>query len=411
MKKLLSLLILVFLLIPSINIIPAEKQGNNKVYDDVYIDCFFAKTKEQPFRLIQDATKTSTLQPFDIMIQLLMRLSKVPSISACVISNNTIVWTKGYGMYDIENKKPATNETLYNIASISKTVTATAILQLYEQECFDLDDDINNYLQFSVRHPQYLDIPITFRMLLSHQSGLSEDPEDFYKYFPPDQCHIPLYPWIETYLNPNGNNYTTKIWSDDAPGENFHYANIGFALIGYLVETISGQSFHQYCKENIFTPLKMYNTSYLLSDINLSNLAIPYRFRFIRYIPYGHYCYIGYPCGSIQTSVTEFSHFIIAHMNQGIYDGYQLLNATTIQLMHTVQYPNGDYGLGWVIWNNTNNEHFYGHTGGDFGVATSVTVRASDNTAVIYFTNGEPWKPIQMRAWALFENILFSNLI
>jgi CubicO group peptidase (beta-lactamase class C family) len=408
MKKLLCLLILVILLIPSITIIPAEKEGNNIVYVDDYVECIRDRTKEGSSRLIQDSINTATIQPVDLMIQLLMRISKVPSLSACLIRNNTIIWSKGYGLYDIEHKKTATDKTLYNIASISKTVTATAILQLYEKSLIDLDDDIDNYLPFSVRHPQYPDIPITFKMLLSHQSGLSEDPENFYKYFPPDRCHIPLYPWIETYLNPQGNNYTSKIWSDDAPGETFHYANIGFALIGYLVEAITGQSFHQYCKDNIFIPLKMHNTSYILSDINLSNLAIPYQFRFIRYIPYGHYCYIGYPCGSIQTSVTELSHFIIAHMNQGKYEEYQLLNATTIQLMHTVQYPDGDYGLGWVIWNNTDNEHFYGHTGGDYGVSTSVTVRVSDNTSVIYFANGEPLRPIQIKAWGLIENILFS---
>jgi CubicO group peptidase (beta-lactamase class C family) len=98
-------------------------------------------------------------------------------------------------------------------------------------------------------------------------------------------------------------------------------------------------------------------------------------------------------------------------MNNGEYDRYQLLNASTIELMHTIQYPNGDYGLGWGIWNNSNNEHFYGHTGGDYGVATSVSVRTNDNTAVIYFTNGDPIKPIQFLAWNLFENTLFSYFI
>ena len=407
MKKILCLMILIFLLIPSINIIPAELVDNNTVYFNYYTDFLIYRIREQPSRLFQDAINTETIQPIDLMIQLLMYLSKVPSISVCIIRNNTIIFSKGYGLYNIEHKKPAPDKTLYNIASISKSVTATALLQLYEKHQLDLDDDIDNYLPFSLRHPKYSDIPITFKMLLSHQSGLSEDPEDFYKYFPPDQCPIPLYPWIESYLSPQGNNYTSEIWSDDAPGEAFHYANVGYALIGYLVETITGQLFHQYCKDNIFTPLKMYNTSYLLSDINLSNLAIPYQFRFIRYLPYGHYCYIGYPSGSVHTSVSDFSHFIIAHMNQGIYDGYQLLNSTNIQLMQTVQYPDEDYGLGWVIWNKINNEYYFGHTGGDYGVATSVSVRTSDNTAVIYFTNGEPLRPIQLNAWQLIGNILF----
>jgi len=339
-----------------------------------------------------------------------MRVSKVPSVSACIIKEDTIIWSNAYGLYDIENNKQTSCNTLYNIASISKTVTATALMRLYEQNHFDLDDDINEYLSFNVIHSKYPDIPITFRMLLSHQSGLSEDPLEFYLYFEPEECPIPLYPWIETYLSPTGDNFTSSIWSNDAPGETFHYANIGFALIGYLVEIISGQPFYQYCDDNIFTPLKMYNTSYLLSSINRSNLAIPYHYQFHKYIPYGHYCYIGYPCGSIHTSVVELSHFIIAHMNQGKYEGYQLLNSTSIELMHTIQYSNGDYGLGWSIWNDTKNKHYFGHTGGDYGVATSVTVRTTDNKAVIYFTNGEPIRPLQNIAWLLFEKILFSYI-
>lgn len=353
-------------------------------------------------------TNPQQIERIDFLMELLMRVSKVPSVSACIIQEDTILWSNAYGFFDLENKKHATCNTLYNIASISKPVTATALMQLYEQNKINLDDNINEYLPFNVNHPKYHDIPITFRMLLSHQSGLSEDPVEFYKYFPPEQCPIPLYPWIETYLSPEGENYTSRIWSDDSPGEAFHYANVGFALIGYLVEIITNQPFYQYCDENIFNPLKMYNTSYLLRDVNLSNLAIPYHYKFPKYVPYGHSCYIGYPCGSIQTSVIELSHFIIAHMNNGEYDGYQLLNASTIDIMHTIHYSDGDYGLGWTIWNNSNNEQFFGHTGGDYGVATSVSVRTNDNTAVIYFANGEPIRPVQFIAWNLFENVLFS---
>jgi CubicO group peptidase (beta-lactamase class C family) len=343
----------------------------------------------------------------DLVMQILMKISKVPSVSACIIKEDELIWSNGYGYYDIENNKKANSRTLYNIASISKMVTATAIMQLYDQGLFDLDDDVNNYMPFTISHPHYPNISITFRMLLSHQSGLSEDPLVFYKYFEPEYCPIPLYPWIETYLNPEGDNYTTSIWSIDPPGEMFHYANVGYALIGYLVEIMSGQPFYLYCDEHIFRPLKMDNTSFTLSDVNISNVAIPYHYQFNKYIPYGHYCYLGYPSGSIHTSVTDFSHFIIAHMNEGNYDGYQLLNESTANLMHTIQYPNGDYGFGWGIWTD-NNEEYIGHTGGDLGVATSVTVRTSDSTAVMYFTNGEPWRLVQNIAWLLFEKYLFS---
>ena len=115
---------------------------------------------------------------FDRYIKLLMRFAHKPSVSACVIVNESIVWSGGFGLYDIENNKMATTDPLYLMASISKTVTATALMQLYEKGHFDLDDDVNDFLPFSFRNPNYPENPITFRMLLSHRSSLASDNYD-----------------------------------------------------------------------------------------------------------------------------------------------------------------------------------------------------------------------------------------
>ena len=111
---------------------------------------------------------------FDLKIKLLMKVGHMPSLSACIIKNNGIVWSKGYGFYDIMHRKKACDDTIYMIGSISKSVTATALMQLYEQGLFDLDDDVSDYLPFTLRNPKYPDVPITFRMLLAHQSSLFE---------------------------------------------------------------------------------------------------------------------------------------------------------------------------------------------------------------------------------------------
>ena len=142
---------------------------------------------------------------FDKYITFLMKFAHKPSVSACIIINDSVVWSKGYGLYDIENNKPATPDTLYLMASISKTVTATALMQLYEQELFDLDDDVNDYLPFSLRNPNFLDTSITFRMLLSHRSSLASDNSDrLCCSIIPGDPDIPSYPdpWLEDYLTP-----------------------------------------------------------------------------------------------------------------------------------------------------------------------------------------------------------------
>jgi len=331
---------------------------------------------------------------FDSYINLLMKFAHKPSVSSCIIINDNVVWSKAYGLYDIENNKPATQDTLYLMASISKTVTATALMQLYEQGMFDLDDDINNYLNFSIRNPNYPTTPITFRMLLSHRSSLAGDNSYWLclSYIPgdPDVQGYP-YPWLKEYLTPNGSAYSSRVWSDTAPGKKLHYANIGYSLIGYLVELISEQPFDQYCKEHIFTPLEMHNTSFRLRDFNISNIAIPYEYKNKKYLPHPHYgMHVIYPSATMRTSVEEYSHFIIAHMNGGVYNGTRILNESTVELMHTTHYPstnNWNYGLGWIITTKFFGKKEIGHSGGWPGVHTEVIIKPEKDIAVIIFTN------------------------
>jgi CubicO group peptidase (beta-lactamase class C family) len=358
---------------------------------------------------------------FDRYITFLMKLAHKPSISTCIITNDSVVWSKGYGLYDIENNKPASPETLYLIASISKTVAATAIMQLYEQGLFDLDDDVNDYLPFSLRNPNYPTISITFRMLLSHRSSLDSDSADRLSssYLPgdPDIPSYP-YPWLEEYLIPDGIAYHSSVWSDSPPGEKFHYANIGFSIIGYLVELISGQNFNEYCKEHIFIPLQMYNASYRLRDFNTNKIAIPYTYSRGIFIPNPHYgMLLVYPGASLRTSVEELSHFVIAHMNGGIYKGVRILNESTVELMHTAHYPPDKkgfgYGLGWIVDDPKLGKKEIGHSGGWSGVHTFMAFRPKDDSAIIIFTNSyyltEFSRPITRLAFSLIKNALFKK--
>ncbi len=358
---------------------------------------------------------------FDKYITFLMKFAYKPSVSACIIINDSVVWSKGYGLYDIENNKPATPDTLYLMASISKTVTATALMQLYEQELFDLDDDVNDYLPFSLRNPNFLDTSITFRMLLSHRSSLASDNSDRLctSYIPgdPDIPSYP-YPWLEDYLTPGGSAYHSSVWSDSLPGEQYYYANIGYSIIGYLVELISGQNFNEYCKDHIFTPLEMYNTSFRLKDHNTSEIAIPYFYQEGEYKANPHYgMHVIYPAASMRTSIEELSHFLIANMNGGIYKDVRILNESTVELMHTAHYPINDkgygYGLGWSIKEKLLHKKEIGHSGGWPGVHTQMTYRPDDKTAILIFTNSYDSSqfsgPVVGLAFKLIINALFMN--
>jgi CubicO group peptidase (beta-lactamase class C family) len=331
---------------------------------------------------------------FDFYIKILMKIGHKPSIAAGIIYNNTLVWSKGYGYYDIENQKHATKDTLYLQASVSKTVTATAIMQLYEKGKFNLSDDVNDYLPFKLRNPNHPDLPITFEMILSHRSSLADD--NLYwlclSYLPGDpDCIDYPYPWFEEYFTPNGSAYSSSTWSDAKPGEEYYYANVGFSLIGYLVEILSNQNFNDYCKEHIFEPLQMYNSSFRLKDHNISNIAVPYEFKNGGYFRHPHYgIHLIYPAITLRTSIEEYSHFIIAHMNGGVYKGVRILNESTVELMHTAHFSQDDkynYGLGWQITRKSFGKIQIGHSGGYVGAHDIVTIKPEKNIAVILFSN------------------------
>lgn len=348
---------------------------------------------------------------FDELIKKLMKIARMPSLSALILKDNKVLWNRGYGFYDLERSKEADEKTIYLVASISKTITATAIMQLHEKGYFNLDDDVSNYLPFKLKNPNYPAEPITFRMLLAHQSSLAEDPPTFYAYIPGDmEVEGYPYPWLEEYLTPEGILYIPHLWSETHPGEEMQYSNVGYGVLGYLVERISGMKFEEYCRENIFEPLSMKNTSFRLRNLDISRVAVPYSFRLGEYYPFIHYGIIVYPAGGLRTDVIDLSHFLIAHMNGGVYNGIRILSEESIEEMHTVQYENSnygfEYGLGFQIWEK-GGDIYIGHTGGLYGVTTKMVFRKSDNVGIIFFTNKQLSNIREVIAFSLIEQLLF----
>ncbi|HLP52804.1 MAG TPA: serine hydrolase domain-containing protein, partial [Chitinophagales bacterium] len=162
------------------------------------------------------------------------------SISYCIVKNDTILYSNALGFADQSNNKLATDSTRYLIASISKTVTAVAIMQLVEQNLIGLDDDINQYLPFPVRNPSFPNDKITLRMLLSHRSSISDE---FQETLTLDcygtDCAMSLDQYFKAVFLNNGQYFSANNFSNSKPGLTEDYSNLGSALIGYLVERIS----------------------------------------------------------------------------------------------------------------------------------------------------------------------------
>jgi CubicO group peptidase (beta-lactamase class C family) len=222
----------------------------------------------------------------------------IPGAAACIIKDGAIRWSGVYGWANIENSIPVANTTLFMLASISKTFTGTAVMQLWEEELFELDADVNDYLPFQVRSPHHPLSPITFQMLLTHTSSIADYwPVLNSLYVFGSDSPIPLDEFLENYLIDGGDyNYPQnfKLWS---PGMDFQYSSVGVALLGYLVERITGTSFDEYCQNSIFDPLGMEQTSWFLEGLDPDNIAMPYEWNGSFYEPYGQYGFPFYPAG------------------------------------------------------------------------------------------------------------------
>ena len=180
-----------------------------------------------------------------------------------------------FGKRDFERDLDINDNTQFRIASISKAFTAIGLIKLYHEGLFDLDDDISTVLGYTVRNPQHPSTPITYRMLLSHQSGLQDGTG--YGSFVTATFDDNNLPNISELITPSGTYYTSNMWRTETPGTYFAYSNINFGLIGALIEKHSDERFDVFMKSEILEPLEI-SGSYNIQDLpNINDLAVLYR--------------------------------------------------------------------------------------------------------------------------------------
>ncbi len=325
-----------------------------------------------------------------------MEVAKVPGSAMAFIRDGQITIAEGYGLADVETGREVTPDTLFTIASVSKTVTATALMTLYEQGKFSLDDDINDYLPFSIHNPNYPEHRITFRMLLTHTSSIKDSDiyEEYYtlqnKPVLPDSP-VQMGDYLKDYLTPGGSLYNAaENFSGNEPGTTYLYSNTAFGLVGYLVEQISGLPFADYCRESVFSPLGMVQSEWLFRDVDTGKMAIPYGYNDIlrRPMAFGFYGYPTYPDGALKTSVLEYARFISIFVNDGsTLDGIPFLKPETVDEMLALQtFPDLEPESIGLAWHNKNGVYY--HTGGDPGISTIVEFNTETKRAAVLFTNG-----------------------
>ena len=329
--------------------------------------------------------------PLDRYIRTQMVDGKVPGLTATVIRDNRIVWARGYGWADVALGRRANRDTVFMMASISKTATATGVMRAVEDGLLDLDADVNDVLSFPVRNPAHPDIPITLRLLLTHTASIRDNWAVIIPTYTKGDSKVPLGRYLRQYLSPGGNIYhPARNYDAWLPGARYEYSNIGASLAAYLVEAATGIPFYEWCDAQVFAPLGMTDTGWHLTDVANATVAMPYKSHHGRFVPYGQYGYPDYPDGALRTSAIHLSHHLLSFMNFGSYGGARVLQRSTVEEMRREQFPDVAHGQG-LIWYrfNLHGMELMGHNGGDSGVATQMFFRPSDGIGVIVLTNGD----------------------
>jgi CubicO group peptidase (beta-lactamase class C family) len=262
-------------------------------------------------------------------------------LSACVVKDDQVTWSGQFGKADKEAGTSVTEDTLFYIGSISKTVTGVAIMQLAERGVIGLDQDVNDFLGFSLRNPRYPSTPITFRHLLCHGSSVVRDKDDFYNLYGATTGKImPLADLVGSAFDPERNADAASMYLKWAPGSNAVYSNWGFAILGYLVERASGQLFEDYVQANIFDPLGMDSASWFTVPANSGRIAVNYG-PDREAISATNVAM--YPAGSLLCSQRDFARFLAVFTNGGMVEGTRILSPESVAAMAEIQLHG--YGL------------------------------------------------------------------
>ena len=304
----------------------------------------------------------------------------VVGLSLAVVKDGKLLKAKGYGFANVELKVRATPETVYNIASIGKQFTATAIMLLVEEGKMGLDDKITNYL--SGLPPAWS--PVTVRQLLTHTSGIKDYPAL------PDFPKLTRSPVTTSDLVQMLAGYPLEF----SPGEKWRYCNIGYHLLAAIIEKVSQRPYADFLKERIFAPLGMDSTHPYDWQSIIANRASPYSWRngALHNADYLDYSW-AFGAGAQASTVLDLVKWDAALSTDKILPKKRWEEMwTAVRLNDGSSFP---YGFGWhvqtapddpgrVIW----------HGGGDPGFLSVVFHWIDDRTTVIVLlTAGSSWLP------------------
>ncbi|MBL7710229.1 MAG: beta-lactamase family protein [Chitinophagaceae bacterium] len=326
----------------------------------------------------------------EAVIAEIMQQHQVVGLAVAVVKNGKISYTHSFGLKNAETRAPLTEESIFRIASISKSFSATSIMQLVEKKKLSLEDDISKLVGFKVRNPKFPETVITLRMVLSHRSSIN----DKEGYFTLDA------------INPDKNTNWANCYNDYEPGTGYQYCNLNYNMTGTIIEKISGERFDQYVKKHILDPLGLYG-GYCVDSLDASRFATIYEYNdsLKQLVPSpGAYAprsqeianyVMGYstpvfsPTGGMKISATDLARYMIMHMKMGKANGKRIIKKKSAATMQTALSDKEGYGLAIATATRLiTGKTLKGHTGSAYGLSSAMFFDPKEKYGIVVITNG-----------------------
>lgn len=342
-----------------------------------------------------------------------------PGLAFGLVADGKLVYSGGTGYTDVAKKIPVTPKSVFRIASMSKSVTAMAILKLRDEGKLHLDDPVAKYIP-EVGKLTYLTAdapPLTVRNLLTHSGGFPEDN-----------------PWGDRQLADTDAELLTFIKGGlsfaNVPGVAYEYSNLGFAMLGRIITNVSGKPYQQYITDNILKPLGMTHTEWEYTKVPADQLALGYRWLDGQWVaePLLHDGSYG-AMGGLLTSIEDFSKYVSFHLAAWPPRNdteSPVLKRSSVREMHlprmfsgfnpTFRFPSGRatptvshyaYGLGWV--RDGDGREYVAHSGGLPGFGSQWRMMADYGISVIAFAN-LTYAGMGTANWSVLDTLIQAGL-
>lgn len=370
-------------------------------------------------------TGITTAEELSQYLENLVDTNDVPGFSVNVSVGNAIAFHESFGYANIANQTPYTNQTVNNMASMSKSFVGAATAKAIEQGLFTLETNINDVLPVSIINPKQPTGVIKIKHLVTHTSGIVDVPSTYiasnYFILPGEDIttttgnimvndlgiqqmeQVDLDEYLLEIFHEDGSLYSQDNYLDALPGETWSYSNTATSLLGYIIEYTSGESFDTYVASNVLNPLQMHNSTFDMDEVSFSTMATQYLNPNESFPRYGNH---GYVEGGLYSNSDDLSHYLLDMLKGARGESSLLFAPEYYDLLFEEQLADGivpsgfaeNHGLFWYMKNGS-----IMHGGNSLGVSTHIELKADGSSGFYIITNmdgtftqsGDKWENVK----------------